>query len=226
MKKTGLFLFAVVLVLGTVGRGATAAQAAVGMTLKVGSLGVGADMTVGLHERLNARANVNYFSYGTAFEEDSGNGGSATIEPKLKLLSFGGLLDWHPWAQGFRISAGLYLNRNKLDLAAETSETVEINDREYSLSDLGGKVEFNSLSPYLGLGYGNAAGADGHWHFSFDIGALFQGSPQIDLRATASDPAVQALLEADIVAEEKRLEDDLGAITVYPVVSFGVSYRF
>jgi len=228
MKKIGLFLLAVVLVVGAVALGATSALAAVAGTLKVGTLGVGADMTIGISKKLNARANLNYFSYGKTITEDEDEDGSGggTIKPKLNLLTMGALLDWHPWAQGFRISAGLYLNKNKLDLTAETSDTVEINEHEYSVSDLGGKVDFNSLAPYFGIGYGNAVQANGHWHFSFDIGALYSGSPQVALWATASDPALQAQLDADIAEEVKDIEDDVEMYTIHPVISLGVSYLF
>lgn len=226
MKRVGLFLLAVVSVVGTVGLGATSALAAVGATLKVGTLGVGADMTIGISKKLNARANVNYFNYGKTITDDEDGSGGETIKPKLNLLTMGALLDWHPWAQGFRISAGLYLNKNKLDLTAETDETVEINDHEYSVSDLGGKVDFNSVAPYLGIGYGNAVQANGRWHFSFDIGALFSGSPHAALWATSSDPALQAQLDADIAEELQDIEDDLEVFTIHPVVSLGVSYLF
>jgi len=228
MKKLGLFLLAVVLVVGSVALGATSALAAVGATLKVGTLGVGADMTIGISKKLNARANLNYFSYGKTITEDEDEDGSGggTIKPKLNLLTIGALLDWHPWAQGFRISAGLYMNNNKLDLTAETSDTVEINDHEYYVSDLGGKVDFNTLAPYFGIGYGNAVQANGHWHFSFDIGALFSGSPHAALWATASDPALQPQLDADIAEEVKDIEDELEVFSIHPVVSLGVSYLF
>lgn len=228
MKKTGLFLFAVVIVAGVLGLAATSALADVGATLKVGTLGVGADVTTRIAERVNVRANLNYFGYSTSITGDEGEDGSGgeTVQPSLQLLTLGALLDWHPWAQGFRLSAGLYLNMNKMDMTADLSDTVEFNDREYTLSDVGGTVDFNSLAPYLGLGYGNAVGANGRWHFSFDLGVIFQGSPQVDLRATASDPALQVQLDADIAEEERQIEDDLGFFTIYPVISFGVSYRF
>jgi len=228
MKKAGPFLLAVIMVVGAVGLGATSALAEVGSTLKVGTQGIGADVTAGINKKLNARFNLNYFSYGTTIngDDDEDGGGGGSVKPELTLLTLGALLDWHPWAQGFRLSAGLYLNQNKIDLTADLNDTVELNDREYTLSDLGGTVDFNSLAPYLGLGYGNAVGADGRWHFSFDLGVMFQGSPQVDLRATVSDPALQSQLDADIAGEQKKLEDDLGFFTIYPVISLGVSYRF
>ncbi len=208
--------------------GATSAAAATGVTLKAGTLGFGADVTFGISPKVNARVGFNTFSYTfdpSSDKEDEGDGG-AEITPKLKLQTFGALLDWHPWAGGFRLSTGLYLNRNKLDLTADTSGTVEINDREYTLSDLSGTVDFNSVAPYLGIGYGNAAGANGHWHFSCDVGVMFQGSPQVDLRATVSDPALQAQLDADLAEEETSFESDTEVFTVYPVISLGLSYRF
>jgi len=228
MKKIGLILLAVVLAVGAVALGATSALAAVGATLKVGTLGVGADVTIGISKNFNARANLNYFSYGMTIdeEEDEDGGGGGTINPKLQLLTTGALLDWHPWAQGFRISAGLYMNNNKIDFTADTNDTVDINDREYFVSDLGGKVDFNAVAPYLGIGYGNAVQANGHWHFAFDIGVMYSGSPQVALWATASDPALQAQLNTDIEAEVKDIEEDLEAYTIHPVISLGVSYLF
>ena len=62
--------------------------------------------------------------------------------------------------------------------------------------------------------------------FSFDLGLLFHGDPKVDLDARAQDPSLQALLNADLDAEEESLEDDLEAIFAYPVLSFGVSYTF
>lgn len=207
---------------------ATSASAAVGVTLKAGTLGVGADLTVGIHERVGARVNFNSFNYSidVNVDEDSNGGGGGKITPALKLQTIGALLDVHPFAGGFRISAGLYSNKNKLDLTADTSESVEVNNRDYFLSDIGGSVSFKSTAPYVGLGYGNAAGKDGHWHFAFDLGVLFQGSPKVSLHAQANDPRLQKQLDADIAAETLNIEDDIKAFNLWPVLSIGVSYRF
>lgn len=206
--------------------GASVAQAAIAATLKVGTLGIGADLTVGIDEKFNARVGVSGLSYGFSVGGDEDEEGSKSISPDLKLLTLGALLDWHPWAGGFRVSTGLYVNKNKLDLTADTSQKVEINDKEYLLSDLDGTVDFRSLAPYLGFGYGNALGADGRWHFACDFGVMFQGSPQVGLAATVNDPALQAQLDADLEQEAKKIEDDISFFRVYPVLTLGVSYRF
>lgn len=202
---------------------ATGAQASAGVTLKGGTLGFGADVTVAVHEKLNARLNLNKFGY--SFEV-KGEEDDTDITPEISLLSAGALIDWHPGAGGFRLSGGLYLNKNKLDLTADVGQTVEINGNDYTLSDLEGTVDFNSVAPYLGIGYGNAAGGDGHWHFAFDLGVIFQGAPQVDLRATVSDPALQQQLDRDIAEEEQDIEGDVEIFQFWPVVSLGVSYRF
>ena len=68
-----------VLVLTATLLGVTSALAAVGATLKVGTLGVGADMTIGISEKLNARANLNYFSLGKTFTEEEDEDGGPSL---------------------------------------------------------------------------------------------------------------------------------------------------
>jgi len=54
-----------------------------------------------------------------------------------------------------------------------------------------------------------------------DLGVFYQGSPEVTL--TQSSGAVSA---ADLAQEEKNLEDDLAVFKFYPVVTFGLFYRF
>lgn len=206
--------------------GASIAQAGVGATLKIGTLGAGADVTVGLVETVNLRLGASGLSYGFDINRDKDKEGVGKITPTLKLMTFGALLDWHPGGGGFRLSAGCFLNQNKLDLTADTSQKVEINDRVYQLGDLNGSVDFRRFAPYVGLGYGNAAGADGRWHFAFDLGAMYQGAPQVALSASVNDPVLQTQLDADLKEEARKIEDDIGIFKVYPVLSLGVSFRF
>jgi len=106
--------------------------------------------------------------------------------------------------------------------------TYDINGVSYSAAQVGnlrGNVDFNSIAPYLGIGWGNPFGSGGNWSFSCDLGVVFQGSPNVSLAADgqfADDPAFQANLEA----ERRDLEDELDSYKYYPVVSLGVTYRF
>ncbi len=208
---------------------AQAALAGGGLTLKLGTLGAGADLSVGLTERLNARLGVNGFSYDIkdVGEETEGDADVVNVQGKLDWQTLEALLDWHPWATGFRLSAGVMANNNKVKLTADVYRSIEINGHEYWMSDLNGTVDFNQMAPYVGIGYGNAAdGKDGHWSFACDFGVMFQGSPNVTISATASDPHLQSILDADIEADTKDIEEDMKVFNVYPVISFGVSYSF
>ena len=95
-------------------------------------------------------------------------------------------------------------------------------------------IPLESLScsePYLGIGWGNTTRADRRLHYTFDLGVAFHGSPDVELDvggALAEVVREHAGLElsAFLVREEKRLEDDLKGADMFPVVSFGLSYRF
>jgi hypothetical protein len=55
---------------------------------------------------------------------------------------------------------------------------------------------------------------------------MFQGEPQVDAQATASDPALQPYVDEALSKEVADIQDDASAFKYYPVISVGVSYRF
>ncbi len=201
----------------------------VGMSLKIGTLGYGADATIGLTERFNARLGFNMFNYEmTESDEDDDGGAADEFTAELDLLTLPVLVDWHPWNGRFRLSGGIVFNNNEIALSTIPGDTIELgpNDREYAVDSLDGMASFGSVAPYLGLGFGNAVGANGNWHFAMDIGVMFQGSPEVDLSAVALNPAEQAALDRDIDEEVAEIEDDTEAFSMYPLISLGVSYKF
>lgn len=198
----------------------------VGLTAKAGTLGMGADLTLGLASRLNARAGINALSYEFDVGGEGEDGDAEEIQSELDWQSIMAVLDWHPWAGGFRLSGGLVLNNNEILLSADVNESIEIGDREYTVSDLTGKVTFDDVVGYVGIGYGNAVGENGRWHFALDLGVMFQGVPEVTIEATASDSALQNMLNADIERETEDFEEDLEAFDMFPVLSIGISYKF
>ena len=85
-------------------------------------------------------------------------------------------------------------------------------------------IDFNTLSPYIGIGWGNPLRQDSRWTFAFDLGLLYQGSPKVDL--TATNPGVLTALNADLIVEEANVSQSLRSFKYYPVISLGVSYNF
>jgi hypothetical protein len=94
-----------------------------------------------------------------------------------------------------------------------------------------GRVRFNSLAPYLGIGWGNATRGERRLYYSFDLGVAFHGSPDVDLdvQGIIADVAREGAsqeLRTFLANEEKKLKDELASLDMFPVVSFGLSYRF
>lgn len=227
MKK---WLIVVLALIAAVSFTGIARAVPVGATAKFGTLGLGAEVAVGVSENINARAGLNGFSLdidtGEGDDEDGDDGGE-DIDASLKLQSFAILADWYPWEESaWRVSGGIVFNNNRVEFSADVDDTVELNDREYAVDDFDGELTFNAMAPYLGIGYGNPVGTDGRWHFAFDFGLMFQGDSEVDLDATATNPAEQPALERDLKAEEDELDSDIKIPGVFPVVCAGISYRF
>jgi hypothetical protein len=206
------------------------ADAAVG--IKIGTLGIGVEATAGLSEHFNLRVGGNFASLDLSeLVEDDDLDEDSTVDVEditleLDLESLAGMLDWHVWGGGFRFTAGGMLNNNEVTVSADVTETVVIGDNKYTVSSFDGKVSFTQIVPYFGIGYGNAIDEDGHFTFAFDLGVMLQGNPEVELAATASDPSLQAALNADIATELEELEEDTDFLSLYPVISIGLAYRF
>ena len=212
MLMAGIFLA------GLVGQ----AHAGVGLTVKAGTLGIGAEVTKSLVPMVNGRVGGSFFSYGF-----DGTEGDISYDLDLKLKSFNLLVDFHPILnRGLRLSAGMVLNSNGLDMVSQPiTGTYDIGGQRYTATDVGtiiGAVDFKSFAPYVGIGWGNAAG--GRWGIAFDLGIALQGSPQVDLSATGPI-ASDAQFQTELSREESQVQDDISGFKYYPVVSLGISFK-
>jgi len=209
-------------------------QSKFGVTAKLGTLGAGLDLTYKLTPKLNTRFNIN----GASADYDEIEDGVA-YKGSLDLFSAGALLDYHPFGNGFRLSAGLYNNRNKIEASSTDSQDAEIGDTTYTIDGtLDSSVGFKSTAPYLGIGWGNAVKGFKNWHFSVDAGVLFQGSPESVLTGTGKATPVGGVYDVDTVniadadfqqelqTEQENLNDELKDFKEYPVFSMGLSYSF
>ena len=192
----------------------------IGLGIKVGSLGAGIEVTKGLSDNFNARLGFNTFTL-----DESGTESDINYAIDLELSNATLLLDWHPTGGSFRTTAGLVANGNELKMTAESAASYDIGGTTYTPADIGtlsGVVGFDELVPYLGIGWGNAVEDDQKLTFSFDIGVVFQGSPNVALSTTST----VAGLEDDLRVEEQQLEQDLDKFDLYPVVSLGLAWQF
>ncbi len=210
---------ALVLALAAAGVGLSPAAACASDTalaLKAGTLGVGLELTHGLMPRASLRLGVNGYNYDFSATESG-----IDYDFELKLRTAALLLDWHPLGGSFRVTAGGFYNKN--ELTAHASGTLAIGSNTYTNATADATVSFEKGAPYLGIGWGNAVAQGKRFDFGVDLGVLFQGSPDVALKAAAAGTPVN---QADVDQEEAELERELADFDKYYVMAFSVSYRF
>lgn len=209
---------------------ADAADVAIGG--KAGTLGAGVELTVGLGRQWNTRLGVNGFDYSDRREESG-----IEYDAEAQLRSATALLDFHPGGRGFRLTAGAAWNGTKVEGSSlrPDSGVYDIGGVPVPADILGtldAEAEFDPFVPYVGLGWGNAVGADQKIGFSFDIGAMFQGEADVELtpvlpaNSPINTPLGREALQVLLDREEREIEEDAADYDIYPVVSIGLTYRF
>ena len=224
MKKKGVvILFSILLIFFATGLG-YAETGRFAVAAKASSLGLGAELTAGVTQTINGRLGFNAFTY-----DYDGTESDVEYEFTLNLLTVSALLDWHPFDSGFRITGGVLYNGNDVDAEGKrTNLSYTIGDVTYTAAEIGtltGTIDVNSVAPYIGIGWGNAVGKDKKWSFVFDLGVIYQGSPEVALSANGTLSSDATFL-TELEKERRELEDDLDSYKYYPVIAFGVSYKF
>jgi len=227
MKQHMFLKLSLVSILGLM---VSTANADVGVAITGGTTGLGGTLTVPLYGNyLNLRGTIHRFSIDDDLEEDG-----VEYDATLDLENYGLLLDWHPFAGGIRLTAGVVSSRNEITGTAVPTEPTEIGDVTFSPEDIGTlhlKAKYgNSMSGYVGLGWGNAVCPEDRLTFSLDIGVIITSPLEVDLRADSpignSNPVIQAQLLKELRTEEDNLEKDLEDVEAWPVINLGIGYRF
>jgi hypothetical protein len=194
----------------------------VAVELKAGTLGGGVEVNYALSPKFTVGAGLNSFSRSKSDTADN-----IDYDFDLNLQTLALLANFHPFSGAFRLTAGVMHNGNEVKMKAKPTASYDIGGQTYTaaqVGSLGGKVDFNTLAPYLGLGWGKSAargiGA------TFDLGVLFQGSPNVSLTASGGTLSNDPTFQANLKQEEANAEDDIKGFTLYPVISLGVNYRF
>jgi hypothetical protein len=228
MKKLGFVLG--VALLGAI---SGAAHAEVGMGLRVGTHGYGADLDIGIVEKLNLRIGYNLLNYSHTIDDTD-----VVYDGELDMKNASLLLDWHPFASGFRLSFGAVGPGLTVDVVGKpTGGTYQIGDSTYTAAQIGtlnGQLKSaNSVAPYVGIGWGNAVDKNHRVTFLFDLGVAYIGKSDVSLSATcgptlnaAQCNALQVQLQPDIAAEQQDMEESVAAVQWWPVIQIGLGIRF
>ncbi|HYL05535.1 MAG TPA: hypothetical protein VE075_05825 [Thermoanaerobaculia bacterium] len=213
--------------------GAPPAAAQLTVDVQAGTLGIGGGLAWPLAPQLAVRVSGNALGGINRSERAGGN----RYQVHLDLGNAAALLDWHPAANGFRLSAGAMYDANRVEGDSEPSGagTYVIGNLQLPASLVGtlhGKVDYPSFAPYAGLGWGTAPGAGPGFGVNVDLGVAFVGRPRVTLTpepppgSPLNSPAAMALLAPELAREEARVEQKIDGYRYYPVLAVGVAYRF
>ncbi|MFW5969989.1 MAG: hypothetical protein ACOCP9_05070 [Halofilum sp. (in: g-proteobacteria)] len=196
----------------------TAHASRTGVDLHFGTLGLGLGLDTRISPHTGVRFGFNRFTTSSDWEEDD-----LDYEAGIDFDSLHGLLDWHPFGGRFRFTGGVMATDHQIEAAAEVEAGDEIGDGEATEDGgrLEAEVEFREWAPYLGTGW--------DWRFdrsnlemTLDLGVLVRGNPDVSLRETSDTGASQQ----DINEAEDDIENEWSDFNTYPVVQFGLLYRF
>lgn len=200
-------------------QGSSSQGADVSIAVRVGTLGIGPEISKLVTPHLGARVGINFFSESHTFTQSNAN-----VDATLKLKAFTGLVDFYPAARGsFRLSAGVITNPVTVTGSGTPSGNITLNDHQYTSAQVGAMTvtgQWPSASPYVGLGFGTAAASHSGFHFAFDVGAAVSKST---VTLTSTGAASNSTLRSDLAAQSSTIQNK---VPVYPVVEFGIGYRF
>jgi hypothetical protein len=200
--------------------------------LKAGTLGLGVDISKPINDFISLRLNANGFNYTTTDTSDYSDYLEADTEYKLQTIGL--LVDYH--LLQFRVTTGIYINNNIFTETTRptSSENVFLNNKPYSSSsivEVEAEVSFDTVAPYIGVGWGNNGNRDGWggWNLTIDVGLMYHGDPKLDLTVKTKSGLPEKMIsaiEADALVEEEIQEEDLSDFPFYPVVMIGLNYSF
>lgn len=183
----------------------------------IGTLGAGGELSMSVHEKINVRAGANFFSYSYFYETDADD--DYDLDAGLNLSNYSAMVDWHPFGNRFRLTGGLVFNGNTVTAEMQPKQSYEIGGDVYAPDELGNleaEISFSPITPYLGLGFGNALRGSS-FGVNFELGAMFQGSPSVTMKADG--------LLAPSASQAPTLENNLSWFTAYPVMTISLYYR-
>ena len=195
-------------------------------SLKIGTLGLGLELSIPLYKQMKLRASLNGLRLNTSIDKEQ-----ITYKGDLDLLVGGILLDYYPSeSSDFYLSLGAYYSNNQAKgTASPSNNNYEVGDNVYTQAQLGtldASLHFQDFAPYLGFGY--ASMKEKGWGFSMDMGLMYHGKSSVNLSLKNSSllGADLAKLQSDIDKEKQNIQNDLDSFPFYPVLMLGLSYKF
>lgn len=215
------------LFIASLGLGVSAAHAedmGLAVSGSVGTTGGSIEGHAQITPWLQLRGGYNYFDYGVDENFDD-----IDYDGDLDLSNFGVFADLRPFSNSFVISGGAFIGDKTLDMLATPTANVEIGGGTFTPAEVGSlqlNAELEETAPFVGLGFDTTFQGSSNWGFRGIVGAMFTGTPTIDLQSVGGALSNDPTFLAEIEQEEANLRNDVDDFEVYPVVQLGLSFSF
>jgi len=199
---------------------------ALGVGVRVGTLGFGAEAALGLGEMVAVRGGVGLFPIETDATKFWDVG--ADVNAKLKLPNTWYNIGLDVYLGGaFRIGGGMLYRPDDPTITATLPPggMVDIGDQTYTgaqISGVVGSLDAKSSAPYALIGFGKHT-STGTGLF-LDLGLAFLGDSHVSLEATGGTLKDDPIFQQQLAIEEQNLENDLPnwAKKYWPIASLGL----
>ena len=202
-----------------------------GVGAQAGTTGFGGMLTYDVTDWVYFKAEFNTLTYTESDLEIDGT----TYDGELDFMNAGLSVNVRPLhmlpiVDGLKVVAGVYKVNNTVHIeASREGDMVEIAGTPYMLDAddrIIGDAEFDSIAPYLGLGWDWSFGMDDTFTFSLEAGALITGAPDVEFSVSGNEVGGSVITSEQIAAETAEFEDEVDQISVLPVVKVGALLRF
>ena len=216
-----------------------------GVSVSLGINGVGVDVAEALRQSINVRVGAEFLRYTGQFTAQG-----AQVDVNLRLGGGHAGVDVFPFRRSnFRISPQLrfgILTRGIGNVLIPPGEVVSFSGVDYtstSYDPLRGSAYFDTrkIAPGIAFGWGNLVPRERykHWSFPTELGFYYVGQPnlQVSFQGTACSTEPNGGISCDDVTKDPGFQSDLAKFiqrnrhnvsygSLFPVLSFGVGYRF
>lgn len=192
-----------------------------GLGLRLSTNGPGIELGKRLTKEDKLFARVYYTKFSTAMNNleipFDGNVVKANVEIELGGAAM--LLDWHPFKNAFKISAGLGYLQLGVSGGGKLRDSSKIGLIPISPEELGeinASISPKKIAPYVGIGFGRAVPKH-RVGFGFEIGTYYIGEPEVSFKTTK-------LLEPSS-SNEAVLKSNMSAYNWLPQISFNLTIK-
>lgn len=193
------------------------------VAIQGGVIGYGLEYAYNLNKNLNARLGVNLLTLSgisVPYELDSRE---VDIIAGADAFNVDLFLEYLPFEKSsFKLVGGLaYVNNTGGNATLKLKDGLSFGEIQLEPDDVGEiglKMNYTGIAPYMGLGFGRAV-PKGRVGFGIELGTYYVGGPDISLRATELfEPTANE-------AEEAKLEEALSSFAWLPNIKLKIAVR-